>query len=218
MKIKPLLIPCASVGLVCLFSYFYLDRYIAFYFRSLDPGAFALFSLITQLGNSKWYLIPTALMFIIFRFIHINMKLAYRSLLIFLVISISGLLTDILKYVVARYRPIALFEDGLYGFDFFQFQYRMTSFPSGHANTITALMLAMYFMFPKYKIVYLAIALLVIASRVVLCHHFLSDVLFGACLAGVTTFYLMDCFMRKHSEIFALKKPDDLEASSMLSG
>jgi membrane-associated phospholipid phosphatase len=218
MRIKPLLISCAGVGIVCLFSYFYLDRSIAYFFRSIDPKVMALFKIITQLGNSKWYLIPTALTFIIFRFIHTNMKLACRSLFIFLVISVSGLLTDILKYVVARYRPVLLFEDGLYGFDFFQFAYGMTSFPSGHANTITALMLAMYFMFPKYRLVYIAIALLVIASRVVLCHHFLSDVLFGACLAGVTTFYLTAYFRRKHSEIFALKKHDDLAASSALSG
>jgi membrane-associated phospholipid phosphatase len=201
MKTKSLLISCTSVNIVCLLSYFYLDRSIAYYFRSMDPRVIAVFNVITQLGNSTGYLIITALMFIIFRFIHINMKFAWRSLFVFLAVSISGLLTDILKYVFARYRPIALFEDGLYGFDFFQSQYRMTSFPSGHANTITALMLAVYFMFPKYRLVYISIALPVIASRLVLCHHFLSDVVFGAGLAGVTTFYLVDYFTRKHSEI-----------------
>jgi membrane-associated phospholipid phosphatase len=201
MKLKPLLIYCAMVSALCLLSYFYLDRSIAYYFRSIDSKVIAVFSVITLLGNSTGYLIVTALLFIVFRFIHTNMKLACRSLFVFLAVAISGLLTDMLKYVFARYRPIALFEDGLYGFDFFQFKYRMTSFPSGHANTITALMLAMYFMFPKYKLVYISIAVLVIASRVVLCDHFLSDVLFGACLAGLTTFYLVDYFTRKHSEI-----------------
>jgi membrane-associated phospholipid phosphatase len=208
--------PFMTVGLVCLFSYLFLDKPIAYYCRSINENVIDVFGLITKLGESTWYLIITALFFVIFRFIMVNINIANRSLFVFLAISLSGLLTDILKYILARYRPISLFYDGAYGFSFFESQYRMTSFPSGHANTITALMLALYFMYPKYRMVCILAAVLVIASRVVLCDHFLSDVLFGAYLAVVTTFYLRHCFMRRNIQIFALKKPDDPAASSLL--
>jgi membrane-associated phospholipid phosphatase len=218
MQKKPLFIYCVIGSVICILSYFYLDRSTAYYFKTLDPKIFAVFSIITEFGNSKWYLVISALLFVIFKFIYVNMTLAYRSIFVFLAISISGLVTDIMKFIFARYRPEMLFEKNLYGFDLLQIHYKMTSFPSGHANTITALMLAVYFIFPKYKIVYFPIALLVIASRVVLCDHFLSDVIFGAFLAVVTTFYLKDYFVCKHSEMFVLQKPADLAASSALSG
>jgi membrane-associated phospholipid phosphatase len=69
---------------------------------------------------------------------------------------------------------------------------------------MVALLLAVYFMYPRYPLVFALIALLVIASRVILCAHFLSDVLFGGYLALVTTACLRHYFARKDIDIFAV--------------
>jgi undecaprenyl-diphosphatase len=53
---------------------------------------------------------------------------------------------------------------------------KITSFPSGHASTIVALMLALYFISPKYRVIYFIIAFVIVISRVFVCHHYLTDV------------------------------------------
>ena len=87
-------------------------------------------------------------------------------------------------------------EEQLYGFKFFQLKGKLTSFPSGHASTIVALMLALYFISPKYRAIYFAIALVIVISRVLVCHHYLTDVVFGSYLAVLTTVCLKH-FMEK---------------------
>jgi membrane-associated phospholipid phosphatase len=86
----------------------------------------------------------------------------------------------------------------------FQYQYEITSFPSGHANTIAALMLAVYFMYIPYPLVFVLIAPLVITSRVVMCAHFLSDILYGGFWAMVTTACLKGYFACRNIDIFAV--------------
>ncbi|TAL65182.1 MAG: phosphatase PAP2 family protein, partial [Legionella sp.] len=61
----------------------------------------------------------------------------------------------------------------------FQFKDSFWSFPSGHAVTIAAVVSGLGVLIPKYFYYLLAIALLVAASRVMLCRHYLSDVMIG---------------------------------------
>jgi undecaprenyl-diphosphatase len=90
-----------------------------------------------------------------------------------------------------------LFDEGLYGFTFFQSGYAFNSFPSGHANTITAVAVALYFIYPRFRHFYALVAVLVIVSRLVLGSHYLGDVVAGAYLGILTTFYLKSIFGRK---------------------
>jgi membrane-associated phospholipid phosphatase len=82
------------------------------------------------------------------------------------------------------------FNEQLYGFEFFQLQGKITSFPSGHDSTIVALMLSLYFISPKYRVMYFLIAFVVVISRVLVCHHYLTDVVFGSYVAVITTLCL----------------------------
>jgi membrane-associated phospholipid phosphatase len=192
----------------CTFSYYLLDIRISYYFRSINPLVEILFRYITSLGKSTWYLIISMIMFLASRYVYKNYLAANKAIFIFLTIAISGIINDIIKYCLGRYRPNALFYDHLYGFGFFGHSYSMTSFPSGHANTITAVMLASYFLIPKYRWLYIVIAVSVIASRVVLCEHYLSDVVFGAYLAILTTVHLKSVFVRRDIGIFPVVPKD----------
>ncbi len=188
----------------CVYSYYYLDIPVAYYCRSIGPLPKTISQHTTDFGKSTWYLILCAGMFLLSRYIWRNIELSSRFLFVFLSISISGIITDIIKFILGRYRPDALFESQLYGLNFFEYSFIMTSFPSGHSNTITALMLSLFFMYPRYWIPYSAFALIVISSRVILCDHYVSDVIFGSYLAIITTLYIKTMFVRKNVLIFSI--------------
>jgi membrane-associated phospholipid phosphatase len=199
---SPVLVGSSVIALgLCLFSYHYLDIRIAYYCNSIAPPVKNIFEHITGFGKSTWYLVGSVLFFLYFKFIRINNKLSSRSMFVFLAIVISGVITDIIKYILGRYRPEALFQQDLYGFVCFQHSHSMTSFPSGHANTITAFMFSLYLIYPRYWLVFFLVALLVMASRIVICAHYLSDVVFGAYLAILSTLYIRDVFIRRNVNI-----------------
>jgi membrane-associated phospholipid phosphatase len=52
------------------------------------------------------------------------------------------------------------------------------------------LMLSLYFISPKYRVIYFIIAFVIVISRVFVCHHYLTDVVAGSYVAVITTFYL----------------------------
>jgi membrane-associated phospholipid phosphatase len=85
-----------------------------------------------------------------------------------------------LKIILARYRPVMLFESGAYGFHFFSTEWALNSTPSGHTLRMFSIMTALSMLFPRGSILFLAIAILVGISRIAVTAHYPSDVLFGA--------------------------------------
>lgn len=171
---------------ICALSYYTLDRPVAVYCRGLDKSVRDFFRTVTYLGVSTWYMAASAAMFAFFRFVRKREAWSNRGLLVFLSVSLSGIITDLIKFVLGRARPTLLFEKDWYGFYFFEIKYAFLSFPSGHAATVAALAAALYFMFPRYGFLYALGMLLVMASRVVIGSHYLGDVIFGAYLGAIT--------------------------------
>jgi membrane-associated phospholipid phosphatase len=189
---KLILISFPIVVLFCIIGYFFLDLVVAKYCTSTftNNNIRGILKDVSKLGLATIYLIFAAVCFLYFRFISKRKIWSNRALFVFLSISFSGILVLITKFVLGRYRPRMFLEEQLYGFNFFQLKGKLTSFPSGHASTIVALMLALYFISPKYRVIYFAIALVIVISRVLVCHHYLTDVIFGSYLAVVTTVWL----------------------------
>lgn len=186
-----------AVPVFCALSYFYIDKPLAVHLRSINYDVLHVFSLITYLGVSTWYLVASSLIFLCFRYLNKNEAHAHQALFLFLSVAVSGLLADLLKFVFGRYRPKMLFDEGLYGFTLFHSGYAFNSFPSGHANTITAVAVALYFIYPRFRYFYALVAASVIVSRLVLGSHYLGDVVAGSYLGILTTFYLKSIFDRK---------------------
>jgi len=176
-----------AVVAFCVLSFLNLDRPLAYACSGLGNGTREFFRFVTTFGLSGWYLVPSLLLFVLFRLYSRKPGPAAQALFVFLAVSLSGLVVDILKFTLGRYRPAMLFHDNLYGFAFFRIDALATSFPSGHAAVITALAFALDDIWPRFRLLYALAALLVIASRVVICAHFLSDVAAGAYLAVITT-------------------------------
>jgi len=202
----------------CLILILCVDRSLALVMRSMNPSIREFFKFVTIFGKSTAYLILSGLLFIFLylasksvkwaNYSQLLRKYAWISLFLFASIAVSGLLIDILKVIFARYRPVMLYEAGKYGFTFFKFSpARVLSFPSGHANTIFALMTALCLIVPRYRFIFLAIAILVAANRVIIGAHFLSDVIAGAYLGVITPLYFKAFFLSRGIDIFSKKGP-----------
>lgn len=191
---RSLAVSFLAVAAFCALSIAVLDRPLAFACRSVAKGIRESFRFVTAFGLSGWYLVPSFLLFILFRFRYRNPAWAGRALFVFVAVALSGVLVDVLKFVLGRYRPAMMFRDGLYGFTLFQTDAGATSFPSGHAAVITALAMSLDAILPRYRAAYVVFALLVTASRVVTCAHFLSDAVAGAYVAAITVLLLKHLF------------------------
>jgi membrane-associated phospholipid phosphatase len=110
---------------------------------------------------------------------------------------------NLLKVAIGRARPRLLFREDLTGFYPFDLEYDYWSLPSGHAATIVALTMAFYFLWPRYRYLYLALAVLVCASRVIITAHYFADVVAGAYVAFLGVLLARALFVGRGLDVFA---------------
>ena len=197
MKYRSALYPSLAVIAACIVGYEFLDIPVARFFSSHKGNLTAVFEYITELGKSLPYLIASAAAFVWFGFLRKNRFRAAAAAFIFASVALSGIANDLIKFLVGRSRPDLLLTRQIYWFKPFTIQYSYNSFPSGHANTAAALFYSLYLIRDRYRYICLAMALLIILSRVIVEAHFLSDVLFGAYLGVLVTSLLKTAFEKK---------------------
>jgi lipid A 4'-phosphatase len=117
-------------------------------------------------------------------------------------VAASGLAVDLLKVIFGRTRPKLLFADGMFDFSWLGLAADHWSFPSGHTAAVAALMTALWCLWPRHVLFYVALASVVAASRVVTGAHYLSDVVAGGFVAVIVTRAIAAGFVR-----FRLKLP-----------
>lgn len=179
----------AFAGFVLLYLLFFLffDRLIAQWVHTNFTNTWVetLGIFISYLGYSPVVEIGLTLGFIvgIIGIISNNGKNQYwTSCLFYVCIScaVAIVIGEGLKVVLARYRPVMLFESGEYGLHFFSTKWALNSTPSGHTLRTFSIMTALSMLFPRGRILFLATAVLVGISRIAVTAHYPSDVLFGA--------------------------------------
>lgn len=193
---------CFIWGSVAFFAletslFMFVDQPLSQWLRTVDIQQHALvdfFRSITDFGKSKWYLIPSAIGVVICILI-LRLKaftplararariVCGQLLFLFICGSVAGILTDIIKPILGRARPVELESDNLYGFHPLTFAARWNSMPSGHATSVFAFALVMSGFFPRLRIPFFLLALFLAFSRVMVNAHYLSDVLAGMAVA-----------------------------------
>lgn len=188
-------------------SYWYLDQALAHYiYQSGINVSNTFFNAVTQFGDSKYPLIATFLLYLIYR--KSDKLFARKNLYVFSAVAISGLIVDIIKVIAGRMRPELLFDTHQYGFSGFKFESSFYSFPSGHSATAFAFFIALSLLNPKYKPLFLVLAILIVLSRIILLQHYLSDVAIGSaigafCAYGIYyRYYLRANSVRRFSLVF----------------
>ena len=114
-------------------------------------------------------------------------------------------MVNLIKMTVGRARPNVAQHLNWPEFHPFTVNAHFHSFPSGHANTLIAIALAVGFLVPALRRYLLVLAAAVAFGRVLQFRHFISDTLGGALLAVATTFWLRDVFAR-YGVVFCRKK------------
>ncbi len=188
-----------ATGLLVLASLLFIDIPLAAAARRLDPATVEPFRYIEKTGLSDGWLILSALSWVgLELFARLKparapfcRSLAYFPLFVFLSVAISGLTTDLIKYLLGRMRPSLFFGDqAQFGFGFFQTAGAYTSFPSGHSTTVFAIATILALIWRPGLPIYAAGAILVGASRVITGAHWPSDVIAGAFIGVVVTLYI----------------------------
>lgn len=178
------------IALIAVYSYFHLDKTLALYFHALHDNALETFvNRLTILGKSEWYIVPSLLLWLWFK--KRGKRLwAKKAQYILYANIIAGVGVWLLKVPFGRMRPRMLFNHGEYGFEGFGIHYAYVSFPSGHAITTFATATAFALLFPRYRWLFICIAIPVAFSRVTVGAHYFSDVLVGSWLGVLVSLWL----------------------------
>jgi membrane-associated phospholipid phosphatase len=191
-------VPMIGYALLVVLSFFYMDKSIVFYVQSLHLDShFPVLWLLTHLGESVVYLMALLLMAVFFRYVVHHPLWEERSLFLWLCVLIPNLICLALKILLGRARPELLLNEHLYGFYGLQYSSLYWSLPSGHTTTILGLVCGLSVLFPKKTWFFLITGLIVVASRVLLLQHFLSDVLVAAYLVLLEVGILVLVLRRK---------------------
>jgi len=209
---RPLTWMTVYAAALIVLGYVGLDRPLALWLKAQVGGEFEGFlKTVTHLGLAGLWLVPSGLLWIAIMLawraaplLEIRTRLgraAWIPAFVFLSVAVSGLINLALKSGLGRYRPRALFEDGIYGFAPLTHGYLTNSFPSGHTQAAFAAMTALMLVFPRYDALFMLVAVLVAASRVLTTVHFLSDAVMGAWLGVVVTVLLHRLLARRGIDV-----------------
>lgn len=187
-------------------SMLWLDQPLARYLHVAAAPVEPAFAALAQLGLGYPYLVFFAGLFIMMRWGGALPMLRARDAslrtlasvpaFLFAAIALSGLAADAIKVIAGRTRPKLLFASNIDQFGGLAFRADHWSFPSGHATTAAALMLGLWYLWPRYAPVYAAFAVLIAAARVIICAHYLSDAVAGLAIGAAATWLVAGAFAR----------------------
>ncbi len=182
-------------GLVAL-AYLFADRQLAGELRPYLKGD-RLFPWLTYISNVLAPLASIGAIFIGARVLVRGSLTPFEAavLRISCAILIAWALKEELKWAFGRTWPEtwikgnpnpSYFGNGTYGFFPFHGGQGYASFPSGHTTAITAFAGALWFLWPKLRLLGVALVLAVVIGLLGADYHWLSDIMAGAILGGTT--------------------------------
>lgn len=169
-----------------LLAFMVWDKPLAEYFYQLNLKERApLVANMTHLGIAEMYLLGLPMIALFFRYIHRQKINEMRFWFLWCCVMIPSFIAYGLKHLLGRARPILWIDSHVFGFFGWERADLYHSCPSGHTTALMAMMLAMSILWPRLRWVWLGLAGLLIASRVVLAHHYLSDVIISCFLVFI---------------------------------
>jgi membrane-associated phospholipid phosphatase len=164
---------------------------------------------ITDFGRSGWILVPLGALIVMIALLAsraldpmsrvllavVVVRLGY----VFIAVGLPGLVSTVIKRWIGRVRPSAA---GPFAYEPFSWRPDYASFPSGHATTAFAALVAFGLVFPRIRPVLWLYALLIAASRVLVSAHYPSDVIAGAAFGAFGALLVRDWFAARRLGFF----------------
>lgn len=189
-----------AIGAVVL-SMLLLDVPAHEFANGLPPWLVDITYEITDLGRSGWILVPVGALILLIALLASpaldHMSRAVLAMVVtrlgylFVAVGLPGLVSTVVKRWIGRVRPSAA---GPFAYEPFSWQPEYASFPSGHATTAFAALVAFGVVFPRARPVLWLYALLIAASRVMVSAHYSSDVIAGAAFGALGALLVRDWF------------------------
>jgi undecaprenyl-diphosphatase len=172
--------------------------------RRLPPWVFAAATLVTEFGQSGWFLVPIGAALLIVAALAspalphgaqaVLATVAIRLGFLFAAVAVPSLFGTIAKRLIGRARPFV--DSAVDPFHYVPLVWRpeFAGMPSGHATTAFAAAIAFGAIWPRLRPLMWLYALIIAVSRVVLTAHFPSDVIAGAAVGFMGAWLVRDWF------------------------
>ena len=167
--------------LVALLSYFFLDQQITVLLAPYSKVYRAIWKTGTLLIFPPLYLAFFGGGFLIMRLKKSHWTLPFFEILLAQCLSVA--FVRVFKIFIGRARPDIFLKKGVYGFHGLSWDHHFHSFPSGHTMAAFTLATSLSYLFPRYRVAFFSIAIILTISRIFLLGHFLSDVIGTAIIA-----------------------------------
>jgi len=201
-----------GIGILFLFI-FYLDQVVMSWVRDFHRSRFPgrpLFDLVNRgveiMGQGNTLTIVLLVCYGIGKFFNKRLyEVAKYSLVGFIT---SGLVTQILKHLIGRGRPrLTAYLDHLDPLIFIgpTLQKKYNALPSGHAAAAFCVAYIFSKFFPRYKVIFYLLAVLVGLHRMEELAHFPSDILAGALLGLVVGKFITSEAFNQYKDKILLK-------------
>ncbi|MEX3016054.1 phosphatase PAP2 family protein [Gymnodinialimonas hymeniacidonis] len=184
-----------TLFLLALLVAFVLDVPVHQAVSNAPEGLADAASLITWVGKTDWQALVLITLMVGAAFAGpspVSAAVLRVAVACFLLILLTGIAVQALKYGFGRPRPAYL--DGISPMTFapFSFQSGWKAFPSGHATTMGALAVLACRIWPGAWAYAWGLAVLVAVSRVLVGVHYVSDVAAGLALGAVLAGWVLD--------------------------
>lgn len=201
-NIKLHLIVIFFYALIVVGAYLFVDQPLAWNLHALAlDKQYPVLSWITALGESSVYLLALPLLALFFRTLHRSKQNELRIWFLWRMLLVTCSVTVILKYLLGRARPELLFHKDAFGFFGFHFKNHYHSFPSGHTTLVMTLILGLAWTYPRFQGLAIVIGAVILASRVLLTQHYLSDIL-GTIVLVIVEFHLLSLIVQRFCPLY----------------
>ncbi len=183
----------AAGALVVRLLYGTIDRaVIRWMHRYRETPLHDVSAFVSEFGLIHWWLLAALGLWLAAKYRLHDALLAAKARFAFIAVAASGIAVIPLKFLFGKARPDKLFDENLYGFQWFvsPSAYGLHGFPSGHTTTAFTVATVLALFYPRYVLLWYAGALLVGLSRIGVLYHYPSDVVAGAMLGTVLTLAL----------------------------
>jgi membrane-associated phospholipid phosphatase len=164
---------------------------------------------ITDFGRSGWILVPVGTFIVLIALLtspalgHMSRAVLAMAVArlgyVFIAVGLPGLVGTVVKRWIGRVRPSAA---GPFAYEPFSWRPEYASFPSGHATTAFAALVAIGVIFPRARPVLWIYALFIATSRVMVSAHYPSDVIAGAAFGALGALWVRDWFATRRLGFF----------------